>query len=89
MVQLMCPRYPPPSTAAEQVQAISVSAPCPSIVFHGAYRCHFGPLFLVLILLVSTTRMLFASVDLGTIPSRLRLAVCLLLVVALLLFLSS
>jgi hypothetical protein len=58
-------------------------------VFHIAYRCHLRRLILILVLLVSAYRMLFTSVDLSAIASGLRLAVCLLLVVALLLFLSS
>jgi len=58
-------------------------------MFRIAYRCHFGSFIFVFILVVAADRMLLCSVDLCTIASSLRLAVRLLLVVALLLFLSS
>jgi hypothetical protein len=58
-------------------------------VFKVAYRCHFRRFILVLILVVSAYRVLPGSIGLCTIASSLRLAISLLLVVALLLFLSS
>jgi hypothetical protein len=58
-------------------------------VFQSAYLCHFWRLILVFILIVSACRIVFATVHLCTIASRLYLPIRLLLVVALLLFLSS
>jgi hypothetical protein len=58
---------------------------CSGIVVHSAYCCHFR-LFVVVLVFVG---MLFTSIDLCTIASSLRLSIRLLLVVALLLFLSS
>jgi hypothetical protein len=84
-MKIACPSCPPFSIVAKQVQAAVTSVGCSHILFHGTYRCHFGLFVLVLILV----GMLFASVGLCTNASRLRLAICLLLVIALLLFLSS
>jgi hypothetical protein len=58
-------------------------------MFRIAYHCHFGTFILIFVLVLAANRMLLCPIDLCTIASSLRLAVCLLLVAALLLFLSS